>query len=382
MAKKDYYDILGVGRDADDAAIKKAFRRLAMKYHPDRNPDDKKAEEKFKEAKEAYEVLSDPQKRQAYNQFGHAGVHQGAGPGGFGGGQSPFGDIFEDIFGDIFGGGGARGARGRRGPSPERGADLRYNLTLTLEDAVFGKKLNISVPTYINCEGCSGSGAKKGSTPVSCTTCQGVGQVRMQQGFFTVQQTCPACHGAGSLIKDPCTQCSGHGRVKETKTLSVKIPPGVDTGDRIRLSQEGEAGLHGGPPGDLYVQVSVQEHELFKREGEDLHCEVPVDLVTAALGGELEVPTLQGKVKLKIPNETQSGKIFRLRGKGVPRVRSNVSGDLLCHILVEIPVNLSAEQQDIFKQLGASLTKDNSKHSPGTDSWLKKVKKFIDNISK
>lgn len=381
MSKKDYYDILGVARDADDANLKKAFRRLAMKYHPDRNPDDKAAEEKFKEAKEAYDVLSDPQKRQAYNQFGHAGVQQGAGGHGFSGGESPFGDIFEDIFGDMFGGARRQGGR-RGGPVPERGADLRYSMELSLEDAVFGKQVSIQVPTYVGCGECNGSGAKKGSSPVNCTTCNGIGQVRMQQGFFTVQQTCPACHGGGKVIKDPCVKCSGQGRVKQTKTLSVKIPPGVDNGDRVRLTQEGEAGLHGGPAGDLYVQISVREHELFKREGEDLFCEVPVSLITAALGGELEVPTLNGKVKLKIPAETQAGKIFRLRGQGVPRVRGGGTGDLLCEVIVETPINLNNEQKDLLRKLEESLTKDNTSHSPNAMTWLNKVKKFIDNIGK
>lgn len=380
MAKKDYYDILGVGRDADNPAIKKSFRRLAGKYHPDRNPDNKQAEEKFKEAREAYEVLSDSQKRQTYDQFGHAGVQQGAGQGGFGGGQSPFGDIFEDIFGDIFGGG-ARGGRGGHARA-QRGADLRYNLQLSLEDAAFGKQVSIKVPTYVQCETCDGNGAKKGSKPARCTTCQGAGQVRMQQGFFTVQQSCPACHGVGETIKDHCLKCTGQGRIKQTKTLSVKIPSGVDTGDRVRLSQEGEAGLHGGPAGDLYVQVNIMEHELFKRDGEDLHCEVPVNLVTAALGGELEIPTLQGKVKLKIPVETQSGKIFRLRSKGMPKVRSSATGDLLCHIFVETPVNLTKDQKESLSKFGDSLAANNKQHSPSTDSWLKKVKKFIDDIGK
>ncbi len=378
MSKKDYYEILGVARDADEAAIKKAFRRLAMKHHPDRNPGDKKAEEAFKEAKEAYEVLSDTQKRQSYDRFGHAGVQHGPGPGG--GGQSPFGDIFEDIFGDMFGGGG-RGPGRASGPQPTRGADLRYNLEITLEEAVLGKQISIKVPTFVQCEECHGSGAKKGSKPVNCTTCNGVGQVRMQQGFFTLQQTCPACHGAGQAIKDPCNPCKGHGRIRETKTLSVKIPAGVDTGDRVRLAQEGEAGTHGGPAGDLYVQINLKTHDLFKREGEDLYCEVPVALTTAALGGEIEIPTLQGKVNLKIPAETQSGKLFRLRGKGVPKIRSTSMGDLLCRVLVETPVNLNQEQKDLLSKLEASMQNDKQRHSPDTTSWLSRVKKFIDNMN-
>lgn len=391
MSKKDYYDILGVSRGVNEADLKKAFRRLAMKYHPDRNPDNKESESKFKEIKEAYEVLSNPQKRQAYDQFGHAGVQQGAGGfGGFqqGGGASPFGDIFEDIFGDIFGGGAAGGrgahARGRAasGPAPERGADLRYNLEISLEDAVFGKHINIKVPTFVGCEVCDHKGIKKGSKPVSCTTCHGVGQVRMQQGFFTVQQTCPACYGAGQIIKDPCAACGGHGRVRDTKNLSVKIPAGVDTGDRVRLSGEGEAGRYGGPSGDLYVQISVKEHDLFTRDGDNLSCNVPVSLITAALGGEVEVPTLQGKVSLKIPAETQSGKIFRIRGRGVPKIRSSSSGDLLCNIQVETPINLNNAQKELLKQLESSIQQNNHKHSPTHSTWLNKVKKFIDDIGK
>lgn len=383
-SKKDYYEMLGVSKDADAAALKKAYRSLAMKHHPDRNPGDKKAEETFKEIKEAYEVLSDPAKRQAYDRFGHAGVNQGVGggPGGFSGGQAPFGDIFEDIFGDMFGGG-ARARGGHQGgPLPERGADLRYNLEISLEDAVFGKQISIQIPTYVNCEECTGTGAKKGSKPIDCTACNGVGQVRMQQGFFTLQQTCPTCHGGGKIIKDPCSPCRGQGRVRHTKTLSVKIPAGVDTGDRVRLTQEGEAGTHGGPPGDLYVQITLKEHELFKRDGEDLYCEVPVSLTSAALGGEIEIPTLQGNVKLKIPSETQSGKLFRLRGKGVPKVRSSSVGDLLCRVSVETPVNLTQEQKELLTKLEKTMQNDKQKHSPSSVSWLQKAKRFIDNIGK
>lgn len=385
MSKKDYYDVLSVPRNSDADALKKAFRRLAMKYHPDRNPNDKKAEENFKEVKEAYEVLSDPQKRQIYDQYGHAGMQQGAGGFSSGGGAGGLGDIFEDIFGDMFGvgRGGARGGRGQRssGPIPERGADLRYNLELSLEDAVFGKQININVPTYVGCDLCSGSGVKKGSQPVSCTTCNGIGQLHMQQGFFTVQQTCHVCHGAGQVIKDRCGQCSGYGRVKQTKNLSVKIPPGVDTGDRVRLTQEGEAGLHGGPAGDLYVQVTIAKHDLFERDGENLACDVPIRLTTAALGGEIDVPTLQGRVKLKVPPETQTGKIFRLREKGAPKVNSKHVGDLLCRIVVETPVGLSNEQKDLLVQLEKTMHQSKDKNSPDSESWLQKVKKFIDHIS-
>jgi molecular chaperone DnaJ len=319
MSKRDYYEILGVQRNATEAEIKKAYRRLAMKYHPDRNTGDEEAETKFKEAKEAYEVLADAQKRAAYDQFGHAGVDPAAaaGAGGFGGGAS-FSDIFGDVFGDIFGGGG--GARG--GSRVFRGADLRYNLELSLEEAVGGTSVKIRVPTLTPCETCGGSGARKGTSPTTCPTCHGHGQVRMQQGFFSLQQTCPRCQGSGQIISDPCPTCHGEGRVQEQKTLSVKVPAGVDTGDRIRLAGEGEAGQNGGPPGDLYVQIHVREHPIFKRQDNDLYCEVPIGFARAALGGELDVPTLDGRVKLKIPPETQTGKLFRLRGKGVRPVQS------------------------------------------------------------
>ncbi|MGE5624572.1 MAG: molecular chaperone DnaJ [Bacillota bacterium] len=377
MSKRDYYEVLGVKRDAPEADIKKAYRRLAMKHHPDRNPDDKKAEEHFKEAKEAYEVLTDPKKRAAYDQFGHAGVDAHAagarGPGGPGFDPNDvFGDIFGDVFGDIFSG-------GRRGGGQRvyRGADLRYGLTLDLEQAVFGETVNIRVPTLIACETCHGSGAKKGTEPVTCTTCHGRGQVRMQQGFFTVQQTCPRCHGRGKIIADPCGTCHGQGRVEKEKTLAVKVPAGVDNGDRIRLSGEGEAGPNGGPAGDLYVEISVRPHAIFARDGADLACEVPVSFATAALGGELEVPTLDGSVSLKIPAETQTGKVFRLRGKGVKPVRGGSVGDLLCRVEVETPVSLSREQKDLLKKLETSLKADGGKHSPREHSWLEGVKKFF-----
>ncbi|MCB1790073.1 MAG: molecular chaperone DnaJ, partial [Gammaproteobacteria bacterium] len=341
MSKRDYYDVLGVAKNASEAEIKKAYRRLAMKHHPDRNTGDKsaEAESSFKEAKEAYEVLSDAQKRAAYDQFGHAGVDPSMGAGGFGGGRggASFSDIFGDVFGDIFGGG--RGGPG--GSRVQRGADLRYNLELSLEDAVTGTSVKIKVPTWITCDTCGGSGAKKGTSPKTCGTCKGAGQVRMQQGFFSVQQTCPTCRGRGSVIDDPCGTCRGQGRVQETKTLSVKVPPGVDTGDRIRLQGEGEAGDHGGPPGDLYVQVHVREHAIFTRDDSHLYCEVPIDFPTAALGGELEVPTLDGKVMLKIPEGTQTGKMFRMRGKGVKPVRGGPQGDLICRVVVETPVKLT-----------------------------------------
>lgn len=373
MSKRDYYDVLGVSKDASDGDIKKAYRRMAMKFHPDRNPDDTEAEEKFKEASEAYEVLSDDQKKSAYDQYGHAGVDPNGGAGGFGGGAGGFGDIFGDVFGDIFG-----GAGGGRHSHVQRGSDLRYTMELDLEEAVRGVEKQIRVPTLVACDVCDGSGAKPGSKPTQCGTCGGVGQVRMQQGFFSVQQTCPSCHGQGTIISDPCTNCHGHGRVEEAKTLSVKIPAGVDTGDRIRLSGEGEAGMHGGPAGDLFVQVSVKDHPIFERDGRHLYCEVPISFVDAALGGTLEVPTLDGRVNLKVPEETQSGKMFRLRGKGVAPVRGGGAGDLMCKVQVETPVNLSRKQKDLLKEFQASLEGKDEKHSPKKTSFFDGVKKFFD----
>ncbi len=381
MAKRDYYEVLGVSKNASEAEIKKAYRRLAMKHHPDRNTGDQAevAEKSFKEAKEAYEVLSDGQKRAAYDQFGHAGVDpsMGGGPGGFGGaGGASFSDIFGDVFGDIFSGGGRPGG----GSRVHRGSDLRYNLQLSLEDAVAGTTVKIRVPTLVVCETCGGTGAKKGSKPKTCETCGGHGQVRMQQGFFSVQQTCPRCHGKGTVIDDPCNTCHGQGRVEEHKTLSVKVPPGVDSGDRIRLAGEGEAGEHGGPPGDLYVQVAVKPHDIFTREDSNLFCEVPISFVTAALGGELEVPTLNGKVMLKIPAGTQTGKMFRMRGKGVKPVRGGAVGDLLCRVLVETPVKLTAEQEGLLKQFDETMKRGGAKHSPHSTTWVDGVKKFFKNM--
>lgn len=376
MSKRDYYEVLGVTRGAPEAEIKKAYRRLAMKFHPDRNPGDKSAENKFKEAKEAYEVLTDAHKRAAYDQFGHAGVDASAAAGARGGGFNPadaFGDIFGDMFGDIFGG----GRRGSRGQRVYRGADLRYPLELDLEQAVFGDSVTLRVPTLVRCEVCNGSGARKGSQPQTCPTCAGQGQVRMQQGFFSLQQTCPRCHGSGTVISEPCPRCHGEGRVEESRKLSVKIPPGVDSGDRIRLAGEGEAGPQAGPAGDLYVEIHVRAHAIFTRDGADLLCAVPVSLMTAALGGEVEVPTLGGKVVLKIPSETQSGRVLRLRGKGVKPVRGGGTGDLLCRIEVETPVNLSREQKDLLRQIDASLRSGGAQHSPRHLSWLEGVKRFF-----
>jgi len=379
MSKRDYYEILGVEKNASEAEIKKAFKRLAMKYHPDRNPDNKEAEDNFKEAKEAYDILGDAQKRSAYDQFGHAGVDPSAGMGGAGGfaGGASFSDIFGDVFGDIFGGGRARGGGGSRA---YRGDDLQYNLELNLEDAVRGTQVDVRIPTHVACDECGGTGAKKGTTPSTCPTCGGIGQVRMQQGFFSLQQTCPRCHGSGKIINDPCGKCHGQGRVQKHKTLSVKIPAGVDNGDRIRLSGEGEAGEHGGPPGDLYVQISVRPHPIFERDGTDLYCEVPINMVTAALGGEMEVPTLDGRVKLKIPTETQSGKQFRLRGKGVRSVRGGQVGDLMCKVQVETPVNLTKRQKELLEELNQSLQQDSVQHSPRSSSWLDGVKKFFEDM--
>lgn len=374
MSKRDYYEVLGVSKNASDAEIKTAYRRLAMKYHPDRNPDDAEAAGKFKEAKEANEILKDANKRARYDQYGHAGVDpsMGAGAGAAGAG---FGDIFEDVFGDIFGGGGGRRQSGTRA---YRGSDLQYNLELSLEEAVFGTEQDIRIPTAETCGSCNGSGAKKGTTPQTCGTCNGQGQVRMQQGFFSVQQTCPECQGRGSVIKDPCPDCRGQGRVERQKTLSVKIPMGVDTGDRIRLTGEGEAGLNGGPAGDLYVQVHVKPHDLFERDGDNLYCQVPIGFTTAALGGELEVPTLEGKVTLKIPSETQTGKKFRLRGKGVKSVRSAGTGDLICLVAVETPVNLTKEQKELLEALDKTMNEGGKRHSPREHSWFDKAKSFVD----
>jgi len=374
MSKRDFYEVLGVDKSVNEADLKKAYRRLAMKHHPDRNPDDKAAEAKFKEAKEAYDVLSDSQKRSAYDQFGHAGVDPSMGGGGHGGGAHGFGDAFGDIFGDIFGGGAGGGQRQRRG------ADLRYDLSLTLEEAVNGTEMNISVPRNTDCGTCDGTGSKPGSKPKTCGTCGGHGQVRMQQGFFSVQQTCPTCHGKGSIITDPCGTCRGTGQVQETKKLSVKIPAGVDDGDQIRLSGEGEASA-GGVRGDLYVSVNVKRHAIFQRDGVDLFCEVPISYATLALGGEVEVPTLGGRAKLKIPAGTQSGKQFRLRGKGVSNVRQQgYVGDLYCKVQVETPVNLTKEQKEMLLQLDDSIHQGGSKHSPQESSWTDKIKSFFEDI--
>ncbi|MFM7760877.1 MAG: molecular chaperone DnaJ [Burkholderiaceae bacterium] len=376
MAKRDFYETLGVAKNASEEEIKKAYRKLAMKYHPDRNPDSKQAEDKFKEAKEAYEMLSDPQKREAYDRFGHAGVDPnvggagGAGAG-FGGG---FSDAFGDIFGDIFGGGG----RQRGGPQVYRGADLRYNLDITLEQAANGFETTIRVPSWDECETCHGSGAKPGTSPTTCATCGGHGQVRMQQGFFSIQQTCPKCHGSGKVIPDPCNPCSGSGRVKRNKTLEVKIPAGIDDGMRIRSTGNGEPGMNGGPPGDLYVEIHIKQHGVFQRDGDDLHCEMPISFAKAALGGEIEVPTLSGKVSFSVPEGTQSGKTFRLRSKGIKGVRSGFPGDLFCHVVVETPVKLTDRQKELLRDFDQLTTEGGAKHSPQSKSWMDKVKEFFE----
>ena len=377
MSKRDYYEVLSVGRDASEREIKKAYKRLAMKFHPDRNPGDKAAEASFKEVKEAYEILTDSDKKAAYDQFGHAGVDPNRGGGGFGG-NADFGDVFGDVFGDIFGG----GRRGGGQRQAARGSDLRYNLELSLEEAVKGLTKELRIPTLAHCDTCDGSGAKKGTSPTTCGTCHGQGQVQMRQGFFAVQQACPTCHGRGKIIKDPCNSCHGEGRVEKSKTLSVKIPAGVDNGDRIRLSGEGEAGEFGAPPGDLYVQVSVREHAIFVRDGNNLYCEVPISFGKAALGGEIEVPTLDGKVNVKIPAETQAGRMFRMRGKGVKSVRSHAVGDLLCKVVMETPVKLNERQKELLREFDETLAGSSSKkHSPKAEGFFDGVKKFFQDLN-
>ena len=370
MAKRDYYEVLGVDRNADSKEIKKAYRRVAMKHHPDRNAGNAESEEKFKEASEAYEILSDDQKKAAYDRFGHEGVDPNRGGGGAGGFSSGgFSDIFGDVFGDIFSGGG----------QSRTGADLQYNLELSLEEAVVGTEKQIRIRSMVTCRTCDGSGAKPGSSPVTCSTCNGQGQVRIQQGFFAVQQTCPRCNGKGKIISDPCGDCRGQGRVNDTKTLSVKVPAGVDTGDRIRLSGEGEAGPAGVAPGDLYVQIDVRKHPIFERDDADLYCEIPISYVDASLGGEIEVPTLNGRVRLRVPAETQTGKLFRMKGKGVKPVRASAQGDLLCRVVVETPVKLNASQKALLEKLRESLAAE--KHSPRRKGWFDGVKKFVDDLT-
>jgi len=377
MAKRDFYEVLGVPKNASDEEIKKAYRKLAMKHHPDRNQGDtaKNAEEKFKEAKEAYEMLSDPQKKAAYDQYGHAGVdpNMRGGPGaeGFGG----FSEAFGDIFGDIFGG--QRGAGGRGGRQVFRGNDLSYAMEISLEEAAQGKEAQIRIPSWDNCDTCSGTGAKPGTSVKTCPSCQGSGSVQMRQGFFSVQQTCPHCHGSGKIIPEPCTTCNGQGKLKKHKTLEVKIPAGIDDGMRIRSAGNGEPGRNGGPSGDLFIEIRIRKHDIFERDGDDLHCQVPVSMPTAALGGEIDVPTLSGKATIDIPEGTQSGKTFRLRGRGVKGVRSSYPGDLYCHIVVETPVKLTEHQRKLIKELDESFKKGGHKHSPNDKGWFEKAKDFF-----
>jgi molecular chaperone DnaJ len=371
MSKRCYYEVLGVERSATEEDLKKAFRRLAMKHHPDRNPDNKECEAHFKEAKEAYEVLGDSQKRALYDRHGHAAFE--AGMGGRGGGFGDVGDIFGDIFSDIFGMGGGQGRT-------RRGADLRYVLELDLEEAVFGIERGIEVPTLVSCDSCSGSGSADGKLS-TCDTCRGHGRVRMQNGIFSIQQTCPHCAGSGRSIANPCRACRGEGRLRHDKKLSVKIPAGVDSGDRIRLSGEGEAGPAGAPAGDLYVEVHVREHAIFQREHDDLYCEVPIRFSQAVLGAELEVPTLGGEAAIRIPAETQTGKLFRLRGKGVRNVRNGHVGDLICKVVVETPIKLTRQQRELLEQFEASFGDDSRAHTPRASSWLEGVKQFWERVT-
>jgi molecular chaperone DnaJ len=376
MAKRDYYETLGVPKNASEEDIKKAYRKLAMKHHPDRNQGDdaKKSEEKFKEAKEAYEMLTDAQKRAAYDQYGHAGVDPAMGRGGAGGeGMGGFAEAFGDIFGDIFGGAGGQ----RRGPGGQqvfRGSDLSYAMEITLEEAAAGKETQIRIPAYESCETCKGSGAKPGTQPKTCSTCNGAGTVHMRQGFFSIQQTCPHCHGTGKIIPEPCATCHGQGKVKKNKTLEVKIPGGINEGMRIRSSGNGEPGTNGGPAGDLYIEIRIKQHEIFERDGDDLHCTVPVGLTTAALGGGIEVPTLGGKAEIELPEGTQHGKTFRLRGKGIKGVRSSYPGDLYCHVAVETPIKLTEHQRKLMKELDDAFRKAGDRHSPNTKTWSDRVK--------
>ncbi|MDU0810865.1 MAG: molecular chaperone DnaJ [Burkholderia sp.] len=375
MAKLDYYEVLGVAKNATDNEIKKAYRKLAMKYHPDRNPEKKDMEERFKEIKEAYEVLSDAQKRSAYDQYGHVGVSQNIGEAGAQG-FSGFADAFGNIFGDIFGQQTATGNSGRGGKY--RGADLCYSIDITLEQAANGYDTQIRVPSWISCEICHASGAKSGTKPETCQTCQGQGSIRMSQGFFSIQQTCPKCQGAGTWISEPCMHCHGTGKIKDTKTLEVKIPSGINEGMRIRSSGNGEPGIKGGPSGDLYIEIHIKPHSVFERDGDDLHCRMPISFTTAALGGEIQVPTLAGRASFIVPEGTQSDKTFRLRGKGIKSLRSNIAGDLYVHVQIETPIKLTDLQRDLLKQFEKSLTEGGPRHSPKGKGWFDRVKSFFE----
>jgi molecular chaperone DnaJ len=376
MSKRDFYEVLGVPKNASDDEIKKAYRKLAMKFHPDRNQGDKakEAEVKFKEVKEAYEMLSDGQKRAAYDQYGHAGVdpNMRGGPGGAEG-FNGFGEAFGDIFGDIFG----QQRRGASGRQVYRGNDLSYALEITLEDAANGKDAQLRIPSWDECNTCHGTGAKPGTSAKTCTTCNGSGQVQMRQGFFSVQQTCPHCRGSGKIIPDPCNTCHGQGKIKSQKTLEVKIPAGIDDGMRIRSTGNGEPGTNGGPPGDLFIEIRIKKHDIFERDGDDLHCAVPISFTTAALGGEIRVPTLAGEAAIDIPEGTQNDKQFRLRGKGIKGLRSSFPGDLYCHITVETPVKLTEHQRKLLKELDESLKQGGNKHSPVEGGWADKLKRFF-----
>ena len=375
MSKRDYYEVLGVAKTASEDEIKKAYRKLAMKHHPDRNQGEasKGAEEKFKEVKEAYEMLSDAQKRAAYDQHGHAGVDPNMRGGGDG--MGGFAEAFGDIFGDMFNPGGRGRAQGGR--QVYRGSDLSYAMEVTLEEAARGKDAQIRIPSWESCDTCHGSGAKVGTSAKTCTTCAGSGTVQMRQGFFSVQQTCPHFRGTGKIIPEPCTTCLGQGKVKKQKTLEVKIPAGIDDGMRIRSTGNGEPGTNGGPPGDLYIEIRLKKHDIFERDGDDLHCQVPVSFITAALGGEIEVPTLAGKAAIDIPEGTQAGKQFRLRGKGIKGVRASYPGDLYCHIAVETPVKLTEHQRKLLRELEESLKKGGGRHSPSGESWTDRLKRFF-----
>ena len=365
---KEYYETLGVARQADKDEIRKAYRRMAMKYHPDRNKGDKKAEQKFKEIKEAYDILSDDQKRAAYDQFGHAGLGNNRAAGG----GADYQDIFGDIFENFFGGGASFGQRRTR--TAYRGEDLKYELNLTLEECAFGTEKKIKIRSMQVCDRCHGNGAEPGSGLKECPTCHGSGQVAMQQGFISFHQTCPTCGGRGQVISDPCKKCHGQGRVEVPRTLSVKVPAGIDEGDNIRLSDEGEAGIGGGPAGDLYIQILMRPHEVFKRRDGDLIIEVPVSFPLATLGGEVEIPSLGGRLKLKIPKGTQSGKNFRMRGKGIKHLRGG-SGDIICQVNVETPINLTPRQIELLEELNSTLS--GAKHSPKSENWLDGIKKFL-----
>ncbi len=374
MAKRDYYEALGVPKNASDEEIKKAYRKQAMKHHPDRNQGDaaKVAEEKFKESKEAYEMLADPQKRAAYDQHGHAGVDPNMRGGGEG--HAGFAEAFGDIFGDMFG-----QQRGRSGGGRQvfRGNDLSYAMEVTLEEAARGKDAQIRIPSWDTCDLCQGSGAKPGTQVKTCGTCHGQGTVQIRQGFFSVQQTCPTCRGTGKVIPEPCTACSGQGKIKRQKTLEIKIPAGIDGGMRIRSANNGEPGTNGGPTGDLYIEIRLKKHDIFEREGDDVHCSVPVSFAAAAMGGEIEVPTLSGKAAIDIPEGTQTGKQFRLRGKGIKGVRASYPGDLYCHIVIETPVKLSEHQRKLLREFDESLKKGGGKHSPSGDTWTDRLKGFF-----